>query len=100
MVILSKDCMSGLYVPTAFTPNGDGKNDVFRPLLFGNVSQYRLTVYNRWGEVVYQTTEPQKGWDGKVAGIQQAPNVFIWTCTYQLEGEAVQNRKGSVTLIR
>lgn len=100
LVIGLKDCLSGFYVPTAFSPNGDGRNDLFRPLLFGNVKQYRFTIYNRWGEVVYQTTELQKGWNGKVTGLQQDNNVFIWTCTYQLEGGEMKQEKGTVMLVR
>jgi gliding motility-associated-like protein len=98
--VSAKDCLTGFHVPTAFTPNGDGRNDLFRPLLFGNVKQYRFTVYNRWGEVVFQTNELKKGWNGKVTGLQQETSVFVWTCTYQMEGEAVKLEKGSVTVIR
>lgn len=87
-------------MPTAFTPNGDGKNDQFRPMLFGNVKSYRFTVYNRWGEIVFQTAELQKGWNGKITGLQQETSVFIWTCTYQLEGGEIKQEKGTVMLVR
>jgi len=100
IVVSMKDCMDGFYVPSAFTPNNDGKNDIFRPLIFGNVKKYQFTIYNRWGQIVFQTTEIGKGWDGKFGGMQQDPNVFVWTCTYQLEAEEVKHEKGSVTLIR
>jgi gliding motility-associated-like protein len=100
VVVYIRDCLSGFYMPTAFSPNGDGKNDLLRPLLFGNVKSYRFTLYNRWGEVIYQATELQKGWDGKVAGALQETSVFVWTCTYQLEGEGVKQEKGTVTLVR
>jgi gliding motility-associated-like protein len=100
VLVSPKECMQGLYVPTAFSPDGDGKNDVFRPLLFGNIKQYRFTVYNRWGQAVFQTTELKKGWNGAYAGSLQDGNVFVWTCTYQLEGEAVKAEKGTVVLIR
>jgi hypothetical protein len=49
IAIAGKDCMEGLFVPNAFTPNGDGKNDVFRPLIFGNVTSFTFAIYNRWG---------------------------------------------------
>ncbi|HEV7333261.1 MAG TPA: gliding motility-associated C-terminal domain-containing protein [Flavisolibacter sp.] len=100
VVVNPKDCLSGFYVPSAFSPNGDGRNDLFRPLLFGNVKRYRFTVYNRWGQVIFQSTELQKGWNGKLAGVALETGVFVWTCTYQLEGEAPQTEKGTVTLIR
>jgi hypothetical protein len=53
ILVLSKDCMKGFYCPSAFTPNGDGRNDNIHPLLFGNVLSYSFTVYNRWGNAVF-----------------------------------------------
>jgi gliding motility-associated-like protein len=100
VVVRTKNCMEGIYVPTAFTPNKDGKNDLFRPLLFGNVKSFLFTIYNRWGQVVFQTTELQKGWDGNYAGITQDSNMFLWTCMYQMEGHEKKMDKGSVVLIR
>lgn len=100
MRVSLKDCMQGFYIPTAFTPDGDGKNDVFRPLLFGRVKKYSFTIYNRWGQVVFQTSELAKGWNGIFAGTKQDSNVFAWTCTYQLEGQEVKTEKGTVMLMR
>ena len=95
-----EECMSGFYMPSAFTPNQDGKNDLLRPLLFGNVKQYTFTIFNRWGYVVFQTTDRTKGWDGRYIGAQQDSNVFIWTCSYQLEGQKSKMTKGTVVLVR
>jgi len=100
IIINMKDCMKGFYIPTAFTPNKDGKNDAFRPRLFGNVKKYRFVVYNRWGQIVFQTTELNKAWDGTVAGVMQDSNVFTWICDYQFENEEVKTQKGTVMLIR
>ena len=100
MNIILKDCMTGVYLPTAFSPNGDGKNDVFRARVFGKVKKFELSVYNRWGQVIYHTTEPSKGWDGKVATFSQLTAIFVWTCRYQLEGEKEAFRKGTVTIVR
>lgn len=98
--ISPKDCLEGFFVPTAFTPNHDGKNDVLLPRLFGNIKLYDLRIYNRWGQIVFQTTDPHKAWDGNFNGMSQDSNVFIWTCTYQLEGEERKIEKGTVVLIR
>jgi len=95
-----KQCMEGFYLPAAFTPNNDGKNDIFRPFVFGDLTLYRFTVYNRSGQIVFQTTDPTKGWDGKLKGTAQATNVFVWTCSYQLRGASLKTERGSVTLIR
>lgn len=100
VVVVSKDCLKGFYIPSAFTPNNDGVNDIFRPLLFGNVKKYQFTIYNRWSEKVFQTAEPGKGWDGIYSGRQQDTNIFLWICSYQLEGEDQKIEKGTVLLIR
>jgi len=100
IVVSQQECMSGFYMPDAFTPNRDGKNDLLRPLLFGNVKQYMFTVYNRWGQIVFQTKDISKAWDGNSAGIPQDSNVFIWNCSYQFEGEKINSAKGTVVLIR
>lgn len=100
IVVYAKECLAGLYVPNAFTPNKDAKNDQFRARLFGNIKSFELTVYNRWGQIVFVSNDPLKGWDGKYAGKEQDSAVFLWICRYQLEGEQEKIEKGTVTLIR
>jgi gliding motility-associated-like protein len=95
-----KDCMQGFYAPNAFTPNNDKTNETFRPLLFGNVKQYRFMIFNKWGSKVFESNTPGDGWNGLINGIPQDSNTFVWTCSYQLEGEPVQVRKGTMVLIR
>jgi len=99
--VANKQCTIGFYIPTAFTPNGDGKNDVFMPLVFGDVSHYAFTVYNRWGQVVFASKTPGTGWDGTFTGkAQPGENVFAWTCRYKLGTDPEQFKKGTVVLIR
>jgi gliding motility-associated-like protein len=100
ITINPKDCMKGFYIPTAFTPNHDGNNDLFRPLLFGNVKKYQFTVYNRWGQIVFQTTDLGKAWDGTYESLLQQSNAFVWICTYQFEEEEVKTQRGTVMLVR
>jgi gliding motility-associated-like protein len=69
--------MKGVYIPTAFTPNNDRKNDVFRALLFGDAEFFELSIFNRYGEVVYQSKDFRKGWDGKYKGMIQETGVFV-----------------------
>jgi hypothetical protein len=52
------------------------------------------------GQVVFQTSEMQNGWDGKIGGLPQQTSTFVWVCSYQLEGGEVKQEKGTVTLIR
>jgi gliding motility-associated-like protein len=98
--ITQKDCLQGFYIPSAFTPDRDQRNDDFKPLLFGKIIHYQFTVYNRWGEMVFTSKKAGLGWDGTVRGIVQNTGTFVWTCTYQLEGESRQVRKGTCMLIR
>lgn len=88
------------YVPTAFSPNGDGINDVLRPIMLGMRSLRYFKVYNRVGNLVFETTEKGKGWDGYYKGTPQDPGNFVWMAqgeTYQ--GELI-TRKGNAVLIR
>jgi len=100
IVISPKQCLEGFYIPTAFTPGKDGKNDLFYPLLFGNVVKYKFSIYNRWGQKVFETTTLQRGWDGTLAGTTTDTNVFVWICTYQFAGQPLETKKGTVVLIR
>ena len=98
--VIMKQCLKGLYVPNAFTPNGDGKNDVFKAQLFGDIKKYELIIYNRWGNEVFRTKDPNKGWDGTFKGTEPPTTVFVWICSYQLDGEPAKVEKGTVSLIR
>jgi gliding motility-associated-like protein len=100
IIVSPSQCMTGVYIPTAFSPNRDGRNEYFKAMVFGMVKKFELIVYNRWGEVIFLTTDPTRGWDGKIAGLEQATGVFVWTCRYLLEGGKESNEKGTVTLIR
>jgi gliding motility-associated-like protein len=89
-----------IFVPTAFTPNGDGKNDVFRPIAVGISKIEYFRVFNRWGEMVFSTTTNEVGWDGKINGKEQATGTFVWLVkAVDYTGKAVF-AKGTATLIR
>jgi len=68
--------------PTAFTPNGDGLNDVFKAAIFCPVPQYHLALYNRNGEKVFETRSPGSGWDGYFRGLLQPNGVYIYYTQY------------------
>lgn len=100
IVVTQKDCVEGFNMPNAFTPNNDRLNDELKPLIGGKLILFRLSVYNRWGEIIFTSHDHLKGWDGRFKNILQNPGQYIWTCTYQLEGQLMQTKRGSVTLIR
>lgn len=89
-----------IFVPTAFTPDNDGKNDILKPITVGITRLHFFNVYNRWGQQVFTTTEFGKGWDGKLNGIAQASGtyVFITEGTDYLGNKVY--RKGTTVLIR
>jgi gliding motility-associated-like protein len=69
---------SEIYVPTGFTPNGDGRNDVLRPKLIGIKALKYFSVYNRYGELIYKTATENQGWDGTIKGKVQNTGSFVW----------------------
>jgi len=89
-----------VFVPTAFTPNNDGRNDVIRPIAVGIEKINYFSIYNRWGERVFYTTANRAGWDGRVNGTPQASGVYVWMVSaVDYLGKPVF-LKGTVTLIR
>jgi len=89
-----------IYVPSAFTPNDDERNDILRPTLMGIKELHYFRVYNRWGQLMFETRTNYAGWDGKYKGAPQSTQVFVWI----VEGVGVDGRlytkKGTSTLIR
>lgn len=86
--------------PNAFTPNGDGANDIFCPA-FRSLKSYELTIYNRWGHRVFESKDPAEGWDGKVHGKEVSAGTYYYICTAEgYERGAKFRRRGSVTLLR
>ncbi len=68
------------YVPNAFTPNGDGLNDVFYPIITEglDVLDYQLRIFNRWGELIFVSSEYQLGWDGTYKGAICQDGIYTW----------------------
>lgn len=94
------DCWTGVFIPSAFTPNADRKNDSFKALVHGNLQTFRLQVYDRMGQLVFQTNDASKGWDGYFKGMAYNTATFAWQCFYKFEGGETQYQKGTVTIIK
>lgn len=89
-----------VFVPTGFTPNNDGKNDVVKPIAVGMRKIEYFNIYNRWGDLVFSTTTNEHGWDGRIGGQAQGTNTYVWTVkAIDFTGKAYF-QKGLVTLIR
>ena len=88
------------YLPNAFTPNGDGLNDVFRPIPAGMKSTEFFRVFNRNGQLVFQTNRWLEGWDGKFKGKNADQGTYVWSIKgYDVNGRLVE-MKGTVILLR
>jgi gliding motility-associated-like protein len=89
-----------LYMPNSFTPNGDGKNDLFRIPPVSSINLSELSIYNRWGTKIFSTSDINKGWDGNYKGAPAETDVYI----FSIKATDYQGRnihlKGTVLLIR
>lgn len=101
--VVEGDCLPLVHVPNAFTPNDDGINDVFVPVVDGTVLSYRFEIHDRWGELLFSSNKVGEGWDGGYAGSIVQDGVYVWSLTYRSESEEGKDqvkRMGHVTLLR
>jgi len=91
---------AGIFVPSAFTPNGDGINDLLRPIAVGVKKLESFKVYNRWGQLVYSTNVYGEGWDGMIKGVLQQSGAFVYIVVgiSYLDKKIVH--KGTAVLVR
>ena len=88
-----------IFVPNVFTPNGDGRNDVL--LVYGNyIGSIQLRIFNQWGEMIFVSENPSVGWDGTHKGKQQPVGVYVYTLRVVRQDGTIENKKGSINLIR
>lgn len=97
-IAVNENC-SYVLMPTAFSPNNDGRNDLFRPQYKG-VVQYDLWVYNRWGQLLFHSRQPEKGWDGMFRNEPQPVGAYTWRLSAQLDDRTSVHQQGSVMLVR
>jgi len=88
-----------IFIPNTFTPNADGKNEKLyvRGL---NLSKVHLAIYNRWGQVVFETFNQNEGWDGTFKEMKVDPDVFVYYLEATCEGGEEYFEKGNITVIR
>jgi len=86
--------------PNAFTPNGDGRNDRFRVITYGNMENYELSIYDRWGQRVFTTTDPYTGWDGNYHGQPCEIGTYFYLLRATCLTGHYEEQKGDITLIR
>lgn len=88
-----------VFIPNAFSPNNDGLNEVFLPVV-RDVREYELTIFNRWGNVLFNTTDPLQGWDGKCNNKLMETEVYVYLVRYMDQGYIWQEKKGHFTLLK
>ena len=94
------ECISHYHIPTSFSPNGDGLNDMFIPTLI-NFQDYSMSVHNRWGEAIFETNDPNQGWDGTAGGEVVPSGVYLYSIRFiTTEDGEFQNVKGLVHVLR
>jgi gliding motility-associated-like protein len=99
-IVIEAYVYSDIIVPNAFTPNGDGHNDVLRAIPVGMKELRYFTVFSRWGQQVFTTSNSSMGWDGTLNGHALAPGAYVWMAGgVDYTGKAVQ-RRGVAILIR
>lgn len=102
-VLISLTYFRSFFMPNAFSPNKDGRNDFFRPVSKG-VMVFNMQIFNRWGALLFQTNDPHKGWDGRLNGAIQPIGTYVYLVNYGLFNDVgeikMESRKGIFTLVR
>lgn len=93
------ECPAVIWIPSAFTPNTDGTNEVFLPVV-SFVSDYELNIFNRWGEQIFGTIDPNVGWDGSYKGEMVPLGQYVYQLNFSSDQLGFQSIRGSVALIR
>ncbi|MEL6866591.1 MAG: gliding motility-associated C-terminal domain-containing protein [Bacteroidota bacterium] len=99
-------CDPNVFVPNAFSPNGDGYNDEFQPFISVDLSimDFQFLVFDRWGTQIFSSSDPSIGWDGTLAGKRVDQGVYIWVMEYTIDdfelGIVKYKDRGDITLLR
>ena len=86
--------------PSAFTPNGDKRNDMWRPIMYGNHLTYELNIYNRWGMRLFHSFIPNEGWDGAYEGKPQDIGTYFYLLKAKCVAGKEEVHKGDLLLLR
>jgi len=94
-----EECSQEVFVPNAFTPDGNGLNDVLKARAYFRVEAFELRIYDRWGNELFVSKDISKGWNGFYNGVRSVPGMYGWKMSYTRNGKTFL-RKGTVMLIR
>jgi gliding motility-associated-like protein len=102
--ITINDCGTELWFPNAFSPDNDGVNERFKPVILGTLNTYQILIFNRWGQQIYESTDAYTGWDGVFNGSPCANGLYVYIATYSMGTEPATQKqrihRGTVMLVR
>jgi gliding motility-associated-like protein len=92
--------LNNLFIPNAFTPDGDGLNDRFKPANIEGATDYTLTIFNRWGEILFVSHNPKEGWNGQYQGKKVQDGIYMFTVNFLYSDGQLYSEKGTVHILR
>jgi gliding motility-associated-like protein len=95
-----KNCPEWIRLPSAFTPNNDGLNDLLRPSVSGHLVSYTIKIFDRNGQQLFSSHNPYTGWNGTYKGVQQNSGIFVYICRYRFINGKEKFVKGTIMLVR
>lgn len=100
-LLIDSDLEALVWIPNAFTPNHDGKNELFMPVAMG-VQNFNMMIFDRWGNLIFETNDIANGWNGKLKGNNCQEDVYVWKAYFEKSGDnsTIYKRVGHVTLVR
>ncbi len=100
-LVLSVKAIDQIHFPNTFTPNGDGRNDLFKPALAETLTIRYMKIFNRWGEAIYSSTASDAAWDGRdFSGVLQAPDSYIYLVELVRPNGKIERFRGEINLLR
>lgn len=100
LLVLTEECNCSVYVPNAFTPNADGINDFFYPISNCDMEEYQFRILNRWGQVIFESDDPNQSWDGSIKGVNVQVDTYIWQIVYRFKDKGAETKFGHVSVVR
>src|SRR6185295_6821646 len=94
-----KECECKTFIPNSFTPNNDYLNDVFKPIVECLSQNYKFKILDRFGKVIFNSTNKQDGWDGKIKNMPAPPGIYIWLLEYRNPNNREMIRKKGTVLV-
>src|SRR6185369_670838 len=82
-IVYKEECLADVIAPSAFSPDGDGKNDFFFASGL-NVTSFNMKIYNRWGEVIFESDDISVPWSGVYKGKELEPDIFVWLINFSI----------------